>query len=79
MGTTNVSPANETGPGLAYACAEVVLRVQARECPPLRPVVSAGRDCPEALLDLMERCWEDGVDDRPSFETIRGEVRRIMK
>lgn len=59
--------------------AEVVSRVKAHESPPLRPVVSAGRDCPEALLDLMERCWADSPDDRPSFENIRGEVRRIMK
>lgn len=53
--------------------------MRARESPPLRPVVSAGRDCPEALLDLMERCWADASDDRPSFENIRSEVRRIMK
>ncbi|XP_052131818.1 receptor-type guanylate cyclase gcy-28, partial [Frankliniella occidentalis] len=58
---------------------EVVARVQARESPPLRPVVASGRDCPEALLDLMGRCWADSPDDRPSFEAIRGEVRRIMK
>lgn len=65
--------------GYAWLCAEVVARVRARESPPLRPVVSAGRDCPEALLDLMERCWADASDDRPSFENIRSEVRRIMK
>ncbi|KAI4466754.1 guanylyl cyclase [Holotrichia oblita] len=36
-------------------------------------------DCPEDLLDLMERCWSDNPEERPTFEAIRGTVRCIMK
>lgn len=50
----------------------------ARENPPFRPAIGR-RDCPEDLIELMERCWSDNPDDRPTFETIRGIVRYIMK
>lgn len=49
-----------------------------RENPPFRPAVSL-RDCPEDLLELMEKCWSDNADERPTFETIRGTIRCIMK
>ncbi|XP_075215398.1 atrial natriuretic peptide receptor 1 [Lycorma delicatula] len=57
---------------------EIVERVQAKENPPFRPDIS-GRDCPDDLLDLMERCWTDSPEERPSFEVIRGIIHRIMK
>ncbi|GJQ80786.1 hypothetical protein Trydic_g9377 [Trypoxylus dichotomus] len=57
---------------------EIISRVAAREIPPFRPTV--GRtDCPEDLLGLMERCWSDNPEERPTFESIRGTVRYIMK
>lgn len=37
------------------------------------------RDCPDDLLELMERCWLDNPDERPSFEVIRGVLKCIMK
>ncbi|XP_069678523.1 atrial natriuretic peptide receptor 1 isoform X2 [Periplaneta americana] len=57
---------------------EIIARVAARENPPFRPVVG-NRDCPEELTELMERCWADNPDDRPTFETIRGIIRCIRK
>lgn len=57
---------------------DILHHVEARENPPFRPDVS-GRDCPDDLLELMERCWADIPDERPSFEIIRGIIRRIMK
>ncbi|XP_050352312.1 atrial natriuretic peptide receptor 1 [Nymphalis io] len=54
---------------------EIVSRVSAHESPPFRPAVvvgevgSAGGAAAE-LLELAARCWADGPDDRPSFDTI---------
>ncbi|ERL91754.1 hypothetical protein D910_09080 [Dendroctonus ponderosae] len=48
---------------------KIITRVASRENPPFRPAVSQ-RDCPEELLDLMERCWNDNPEDRPAFERM---------
>lgn len=57
---------------------EIITRVAARETPPFRPAIGT-RDCPDDLIELMERCWSDNPEDRPTFETIRGTIRFIMK
>ncbi|XP_061514003.1 receptor-type guanylate cyclase gcy-28 isoform X2 [Anopheles gambiae] len=56
----------------------IVERVALHESPPFRPFVGQ-RDCPPDLLDLMEKCWSDSPDDRPTFSGIRSSVRLIMK
>ncbi|XP_035776449.1 atrial natriuretic peptide receptor 1-like isoform X2 [Anopheles albimanus] len=56
----------------------IVDRVALHESPPFRPFVGQ-RDCPPDLLDLMEKCWSDSPDDRPTFSGIRSTVRLIMK
>lgn len=57
---------------------EIIARVAARETPPFRPAVGR-RDCPEDLVELMERCWNDNPEDRPTFESIKLTLRGIMK
>ncbi|KAL0128807.1 hypothetical protein PUN28_003887 [Cardiocondyla obscurior] len=57
---------------------EIVNRVSASENPPLRPEVTP-KDCPPDILSLMERCWHEVPDERPSFHAIRGMIRGIMK
>ncbi|XP_024887866.1 atrial natriuretic peptide receptor 1 isoform X2 [Temnothorax curvispinosus] len=57
---------------------EIVTRVSASENPPLRPEVTP-KDCPPDILSLMERCWTEVPDERPSFHAIRGTIRGIMK
>lgn len=57
---------------------EIITRVAARENPPFRPATGR-RDCPDDLLDLMEKCWYDNPDDRPTFETIKTNIKCIMK
>jgi atrial natriuretic peptide receptor A len=57
---------------------EIIARVAARENPPFRPVVGT-RDCPEELTELLERCWSDNPEDRPTFEMIRSTIRNIRK
>lgn len=57
---------------------KIVSRVSASENPPLRPEV-APKDCPPDILSLMDRCWHEVPDERPSFHTIRGTIRGIMK
>ncbi|XP_011872012.1 PREDICTED: atrial natriuretic peptide receptor 1 isoform X2 [Vollenhovia emeryi] len=57
---------------------EIVNRVSASENPPLRPEVTP-KDCPPDLLSLMERCWHEVPEERPSFHAIRGTIRGIMR
>ncbi|XP_025153401.1 atrial natriuretic peptide receptor 1 [Harpegnathos saltator] len=57
---------------------EIVSKVSASENPPLRPEV-APKDCPADILSLMERCWHEIPEERPSFHMIRGIIRRIMR
>ncbi|XP_012220390.1 atrial natriuretic peptide receptor 1 isoform X3 [Linepithema humile] len=57
---------------------EIVSRVSASENPPLRPEVTP-KDCPPDILSLMERCWHEVPEERPSFHAIRGTIRGIMK
>ncbi|XP_055641677.1 atrial natriuretic peptide receptor 1 isoform X2 [Toxorhynchites rutilus septentrionalis] len=56
----------------------IVERVANHEGPPFRPFVDQ-RDCPPDLHDLMEKCWADSPDDRPTFAQIRSTVKLIMK
>lgn len=53
-------------------------RVAAHENPPFRPFVGE-RDCPPDLLELMEKCWSDSPEDRPTFGNVRTSVSCIMK
>ncbi|KAG5890712.1 hypothetical protein JTB14_016542 [Gonioctena quinquepunctata] len=57
---------------------EIISRVASRESPPFRPAITL-RDCPEELVELMEKSWNDSPDDRPTFDTIRLNLRNIMK
>ncbi|XP_070492916.1 atrial natriuretic peptide receptor 1 isoform X2 [Chironomus tepperi] len=57
---------------------QIIDRVAAHDNPPFRPLVGE-RDCPSDLLELMEKCWNDNPDERPSFGNIRTTVSCIMK
>ncbi|KAK0163436.1 hypothetical protein PV327_007117 [Microctonus hyperodae] len=57
---------------------EIVNRVSGGETPYFRPEVQP-RDCPPDILALMEKCWSEAIEDRPTFQTIRGTIRGIMK
>lgn len=56
----------------------IVKRISAQETPPFRPCL-AGHDCPPDLMELMEKCWSENPEDRPSFSSIRSTIRDIMK
>ncbi|XP_066996048.1 atrial natriuretic peptide receptor 1 [Anabrus simplex] len=58
--------------------ADIVTRVAAHENPPFRPIVLS-EDCPVELVELMERCWSENPDDRPTFHAIRTIIRTIRK
>ncbi|XP_044009185.1 atrial natriuretic peptide receptor 1 [Aphidius gifuensis] len=57
---------------------EIIERVSAGENPSFRPEVAL-RDCPPDILSLMEKCWNEIAEERPSFHTIRATIRGIMK
>nr|XP_017002067.2 receptor-type guanylate cyclase gcy-28 isoform X2 [Drosophila takahashii] len=49
-----------------------------RQCSGFRPLIRE-RECPPDLLELMEKCWADNQEERPTFSTIRSNIRTIMK
>lgn len=57
---------------------KIVSRVAASETPPFRPEV-APKDCPPDILSLMEKCWNEIPEERPTFHAIRETIRGIMK
>ncbi|XP_017778090.1 PREDICTED: atrial natriuretic peptide receptor 1-like, partial [Nicrophorus vespilloides] len=57
---------------------EILKRVVARATPPFRPTVD-DTNCSDGLIYLMESCWEDNPNHRPTFDVIRGAFRSIMK
>ncbi|KAK2579330.1 hypothetical protein KPH14_008282 [Odynerus spinipes] len=57
---------------------EIISRVLACENPPFRPEVMLA-DCPTDILALMEKCWSEIAEERPTFHAIRGTIRGIMK
>ncbi|RZF32953.1 hypothetical protein LSTR_LSTR000823 [Laodelphax striatellus] len=61
-----------------FTIQQILDRIKANDNPPFRPDVS-GRDCPNELLELMERCWPNNPEERPSFEVIRSVIHRMMK
>lgn len=57
---------------------QIVNRVAASESPPFRPEV-AQKECPADILSLMEKCWNEVPEERPTFHAVRGTIRGIMK
>jgi atrial natriuretic peptide receptor A len=57
---------------------QILERVAAHENPSFRPIIGE-RDCPPDLLDLIQKCWADNPDERPSFANIRTIVSGMMK
>lgn len=55
----------------------ILAKVQAHETPPFRPIIQD--PYPPGVFELMEKCWADNPDDRPSFLIIRSTVQCIMK
>ncbi len=59
---------------------QILDRVAAHEFPAFRPFVAPDTTvCPPDLMDLMEKCWSDNPDERPTFANIRSEIAMMMK
>jgi len=50
----------------------------AGERPDLAAMKRARRDCPDALIGLIEECWQTTPGDRPSFEQIALRLEAIL-
>ena len=50
----------------------------AGERPDIAAMKRARRDCPDALMSLIEECWQTNPDDRPSFEAIAPRLEAIL-
>lgn len=45
--------------------------------PPFRPVVSSSLSDLDILKDLMESCWDEDPNKRPTFSEVKNIVRRL--
>ncbi|KAL1114884.1 hypothetical protein AAG570_007708 [Ranatra chinensis] len=57
---------------------DILFRIMSRQMPSFRPCLSEW-EFPEDLRDLMERCWADNPEERPSFDSIKTAIHKIMK
>ena len=57
---------------------EILDKVVKRESPPHRPKVPQ-REAPSELLKLMERCWDDVIEVRPTFDVILKSVKSLTQ
>ncbi|XP_071389998.1 atrial natriuretic peptide receptor 1 [Centroberyx affinis] len=55
---------------------EIVERVKAGVCSPLRPHTD-GSQCPESVENLMTSCWSERPADRPDFSSLCLVVKRL--
>ncbi|KAK7455318.1 hypothetical protein BaRGS_00039512, partial [Batillaria attramentaria] len=55
---------------------DILDRVIKRQSPPFRPKVREG-EAPQAVLTLMEQCWKDDPEMRPSFETVLKAIKAV--
>ncbi|XP_036372525.1 atrial natriuretic peptide receptor 1 [Megalops cyprinoides] len=55
---------------------EVVERVKAGGCSPLRPHTDPA-ECPESVETLMRCCWRESPAERPEFSTLKVVVKRL--
>lgn len=36
----------------------------------MRPLIPSDREVPQQFIDIMNRCWEEQPDKRPTFQDI---------
>ncbi|XP_041372863.1 atrial natriuretic peptide receptor 1-like [Gigantopelta aegis] len=57
---------------------DIVSHVVRRESPPFRPKVQKSPECPSGLYHLMECCWADNPEERPSFNTVEKTIKQLQ-
>ncbi|KAJ8301630.1 hypothetical protein KUTeg_020617 [Tegillarca granosa] len=57
---------------------DIIKRVRDVEDPPFRPAVS-DKDCPEELLSLMQKCWDEEPQNRPGFDQIVSTLKKLKR
>uniref|UniRef100_UPI003AAFE9F1 atrial natriuretic peptide receptor 1 n=1 Tax=Centroberyx gerrardi TaxID=166262 RepID=UPI003AAFE9F1 len=63
-------------PNCKLTAQEIVERVKAGGCSPLRPHTDRSQ-CPESVENLMTSCWSERPADRPDFSSLRLAVKRL--
>ncbi|XP_078138641.1 atrial natriuretic peptide receptor 2-like, partial [Centroberyx gerrardi] len=63
-------------PNCKLTAQEIVERVKAGGCSPLRPHTDRSQ-CPESVENLMTSCWSERHADRPDFSSLRLAVKRL--
>ena len=52
---------------------DLVMEVKRGVIPPCRPKVPASA-CVASMYELMQHCWEEEPEDRPTFSNVRGTI-----
>lgn len=61
----------------SYEPNEILDRVRMGGSPPFRPTIGQIEDCPRNLIKLMEMCWNEDPEERPSFMRIKPIFKKI--
>jgi len=61
------------------SCEDIVSRVEIAEDPPFRPVVPSTITNAVGLQTMMEKCWNENPQDRPSFPELARTLVSMMK
>ena len=56
---------------------DVVNRVRNGESTPYRPALPTSSELGRELLDLIETCWDENPDVRPTMTQIRSSLKKI--
>ncbi|KAJ8335807.1 hypothetical protein SKAU_G00391490 [Synaphobranchus kaupii] len=63
-------------PNCILKASEIVERVMAGGCSPLRPHADPA-ECPENAEALMRSCWSESLAERPDFSALKAVVKRL--
>ena len=60
-------------------CAEVYEKVKKGTKPPLRPTLEEF-DCPsDELAAVIRRCWAEDPAERPDFQSLKSQIRKLNR
>ncbi|XP_055354563.1 atrial natriuretic peptide receptor 1-like [Paramacrobiotus metropolitanus] len=60
-----------------FSSRDIIMEVKRGSNPPLRPRVP-NSSCPTALLDILERCWDEMPSVRPTFQRLRENFAQLF-
>ena len=58
---------------------DLIEKVKTGSSPPFRPHVPADAFTSSEVKNIMNMCWAEKPEDRPSVKTVMSKIKRLMK